>query len=190
TMNGVTFTLKKEFNDSPATLSISNDSNQVYENIKSFVDKYNELIEKINSKVSEEKYRSYSPLTDEQREQLSDTQQELWEEKAKSGTLRRDPILTSVLSSMRSDFYQPVVNSNVDPLFKQLATIGITTTNNYLEGGKLEINEAKLKEAINNNPESVEALFNSDSANYGEKGIIYRLSDSVNSAMDKLKEKA
>ena len=44
-------------------------------------------------------------------------------------------------------------------MMKQLANIGITTTNRYLEGGKLEINEAKLKEAIEQDPEAVEKLF-------------------------------
>jgi len=192
-LNGVNITLKKEFDDgTSASLSINNDGNKVFENIKSFVDKYNELIGKINGKTSEEKYRSYTPLTDEQREQLSDKQQELWEEKAKSGLLRRDSILTGALSSMRMKMYQPVSNNDINPLYNQLASIGITTTSNYLEGGKLEINEAKLKEAINNNPDAVEALFRggSESAAEGEKGIIHRLYDSVNETMNKLKEKA
>lgn len=195
-MNGVTITLKKAdptgtLNET-TTLSINNDGNTVYDNIKSFVDKYNTLIEAINKKVTEDKYRSYTPLTDEQREQLSEKQQEQWEEKAKSGLLRRDSILTGVLSSMRSDFYQPVSNSDINPLFKQLASIGITTSSNYLEGGKLVISESKLKEAINNNPEAVEALFRggSDATQDSERGIIHRLYDSVNETMDKLKERA
>ncbi|MCM3443060.1 flagellar filament capping protein FliD [Metabacillus halosaccharovorans] len=193
-INGVSITLKKEFvpADGPVSLLVKNDSDQIYENIKGFIDKYNELIGKINAKVSEEKYRSYKPLTDEQREQLSDKQQELWEEKAKSGLLRRDSMLTSALSSMRLDFYQPVTNSDTDPLLNQLSAIGITTTSNYLEGGKLEISESKLKEAINNNPDAIEALFRggSDSTLDSEKGIMHRLYDTVNSVMDQLKEKA
>lgn len=195
-MNGVTITLKKADPDGTlketATLSINNDGNAVFDNIKSFVDKYNTLIEAVNKKVSEDKYRSYTPLTDEQREQLSEKQQEQWEEKAKSGLLRRDSILTGVLSSMRSDFYQPVSNNDINPLFKQLASIGITTSSNYLEGGKLVISESKLKEAINNNPEAVEALFRggSDATQDSEQGIIHRLYDSVNETMDKLKERA
>ncbi|OKL36315.1 flagellar filament capping protein FliD [Domibacillus mangrovi] len=193
-MNGVSITLKKTFDASEgaATLSINNNGNAVYDNIKSFVDKYNTLIGAISSKTSEEKYRSYTPLTDDQRESLSDKQQEQWEEKAKSGLLRRDTILTSVLTNMRGNFSQPVSNSTTDPLFKQLASIGITTTANYLEGGKLEINEAKLKEAINNNPDAVEALFRGggDSAVIGEQGIAHRLYNTVNATMDKLKERA
>lgn len=43
------------------------------------------------------------------------------------------------------NFYQPVSNDLVSPLYNQLASIGIKTTSNYLEGGKLEIDEAALK---------------------------------------------
>jgi flagellar hook-associated protein 2 len=195
-MNGVTFSIKQEFDatDTPngVSTSISNDSEQVFENIKGFIEKYNELIDKIKDKTSEEYYRSYKPLTDEQRESLSDKQQEKWEEMAKSGLLRRDPILSNVLSEMRMDFYQPVENADVSPLFKQLASIGIKTTANYLEGGKLEINEAELKKAIEEDPDSVENLFRGggDSTVESQKGILHRLFDTVNKTKEKLDEKA
>jgi flagellar hook-associated protein 2 len=191
-MNGVTFTLKQTFENlaQPVSMSINNDTNQVFDNIKAFVDKYNELIDKVQKKTSEELYRSYKPLTDEQRETLSEKQQELWEEKAKSGLLRRDPILTSVLGSMRSNFYAPVQNADVNPIMNQLASIGIKTTANYLAGGKLEINEAELKKAIENDPQSVENLFRGTGTSFNEQGIVHRLYDTVNEAMDKLKERA
>ncbi|CAM3979381.1 flagellar filament capping protein FliD [Mesobacillus zeae] len=190
-MSGVTFTLKQTFNDGNAvSLNVSNDANQVYDNIKAFVDKYNELIDKIGKKTSEEKYKSYQPLTDEQRESLSEKQQEQWEEKAKSGLLKRDPILTGALSKMRSDFYAPVENAGVDPMMKQLTSIGIKTSANYLEGGKLEIDEAKLKKAIEENPESVENLFRGEGATSSSQGIAHRLYNSVNETMDKLKQRA
>ncbi|MFL0364988.1 flagellar filament capping protein FliD [Pseudobacillus sp. 179-B 2D1 NHS] len=190
-MNGVTFTLKQTFTDNqPVSVSINNDSSKVFDNIKEFVTKYNEMIDKIQKKTSEEKYRSYTPLTDDQREQLSDKQQEMWEEKAKSGLLRRDPLLASVLSNMRMDFSQPVGNDQVSGMFNQLAKLGITTTANYLEGGKLEINEAKLKKAIEEDPESVENFFRGDGTTDGQKGVIQRLYDTVSRTMDQLKEKA
>jgi flagellar hook-associated protein 2 len=190
-INGVTMTLKSltETNEE-VNITVGNDSNKVFDNIKEFVDKYNELIDKISKKTSEDSYRSYKPLTDEQKEQLSDKQQEQWVEKAKSGLLKRDPILTGVLSQMRSDFYAPVSNDKVSSTFSQLASIGITTSPNYLEGGKLIINEAELKKAIEADPESVENLFRGDGTSYNQKGIAQRLYDSVGTAMDKLKSKA
>nr|WP_295971850.1 flagellar filament capping protein FliD [uncultured Bacillus sp.] len=189
-INGVTLTLKKEFSDSAATISINNDANAVFENIKGFVDKYNELIGKIQGKIQEERYRPYSPLTDAQREQLSDKQEELWEEKAKSGLLRHDSTMTSLLSSMRLDFYGSVESENISQLYNQLSKIGIKTTSNYLEGGKLEINEAELKKAIENDPESVESLFRSSGISDSQKGIAQRLYDTVGKTMDILYEKA
>ncbi|KMY55498.1 flagellar hook protein [Bacillus sp. FJAT-27231] len=190
-MNGVTFTLKQEFETGPAvSVSINNDSSKVFDNIKEFVNKYNELIDKIQKKTGEERYRNYTPLTDDQRESLSDKQQELWEEKAKSGLLRRDPILGSVLNNMRMNFSQPVTNDKVSTMFNQMAKLGITTTGNYLEGGKLEISETKLRKAIEENPEAVENFFRGDGTTDGQKGIMHRLYDTVNKTMDQLKAKA
>ena len=185
-INGVTFTLKKTFNEREITneitgvyknserdpnvsLAINNDSTAVYENIKKFIDSYNELISKIQGEVQEERFRGYAPLSDEQRESLSDKQQEQWEEKAKSGLLRRDSTLSSLLSSMRMDFYGTVESDDINPIYNQLAKIGIKTTANYLEGGKLEINEAQLKKAIEADPESVERLFNASGTTNGQK---------------------
>jgi flagellar hook-associated protein 2 len=196
-MNGVTYTLKNLFNnggtEDPAnyvTINVNNDTNKVYDNIKAFVDKYNDLVDKIQKKIGEERYKSYTPLTDDQRETLSDKQQEQWEEKAKSGLLKRDPLLSGALDKMRMNIYQPVLNDSVSTLTNQLAEIGISTTSNYLEGGKLEINEAKLKKAIADDPTSVENLFRIDGVTDSQKGVVQRLYNSVSNVMDDLKEKA
>ncbi|AJD92132.1 flagellar hook protein [Jeotgalibacillus malaysiensis] len=192
-MNGITFTLKNEFTTGPAvTMNVNNDTGKVFDNIKGFVEKYNTMIAAINEKVNEERFRDFNPLSDEEREALTDKQQEQFEEKARSGLLRRDSILTGTLSAMRMDFYTPVSNNETNLLFSQLASIGITTTSNFREGGKLVINEAKLKEALSNDPEAVENLFKSGS-NAGEdgaKGILHRLTDTVNTTMDELRRKA
>ncbi|WP_253724473.1 flagellar filament capping protein FliD [Sporosarcina sp. HYO08] len=192
TMDGTTFTLKQTFNatDAPISVNVNRDNNQIFENIKEFVGKYNDLIDKIQKKMNEERFRSYLPLTDDERETLSDKQQEQWEEKAKSGLLRRDPLLSSVLSNMRMNFSQPVMNDEVSSLFNQLSKLGITTSANYLEGGKLEINEAKLKKAIEEDPQSVENFFRGSGGTEAQSGVIHRLYDSVNATMDQLKERA
>lgn len=193
-ISGVTFTLKKEFaletSPTPVNINITNNSNQIFDNIKGFVTKYNELIAKIQGEVQEERYKSYTPLTDEQRETLSDKQQEQWEERAKSGMLSRDPTLSALLTKMRSNFSTPVSNSDINPLYKQLASIGIKTSANYLEGGKLEIDEAALKKAIETDPTSVEKLFIASGTTDGEKGIAQRLTDTVNESLTKLRSKA
>ncbi|GIN58409.1 hypothetical protein J8TS2_27280 [Lederbergia ruris] len=188
-MNGVTITLKQTFGEGdqqPTTISVGNDTGQVLENIKKFVEDYNELIKEIGDKLKEERYRDYKPLTDDEREELSEKQQEKWEEMARSGLLKGDMVLSGVLSSMRMDMYSTVETNGI---FKQLASIGIKTTANYLEGGKLEIDEAKLKAALEEDPESVENLFRGNDSEAG-KGIVHRLYDTVDASMKKLQEKA
>ncbi|MGN8648393.1 flagellar filament capping protein FliD [Gracilibacillus sp. HCP3S3_G5_1] len=191
-IDGVTFNLKQTFTeaDGPVTVNVTNDTDAVFDNIKEFVETYNALIDAINGKAQEQYYRDYDPLTDDQRESLSEKQQEEWEEMAKSGLLRNDPILQSALSSMRGDFYSPVNNADSAGTFNQLAAIGITTTSNYLDGGKLEINETKLREAIEADPAAVENLFRGDGDTYEEQGIVRRLTDSVNNTMDRIYERA
>ncbi|WP_370223791.1 flagellar filament capping protein FliD [Cytobacillus sp.] len=192
TFNGVTFTLKDKIDpaagDVPVTISVTNDTTKALDNIKEFVNSYNELIDKIQGKLKEERYKDYTPLTDEQREALSDKEIEKWEEKSKSGMLRNDQNLRSLLDKLRMDFYTPLANS--DSEFKQLSAIGITTTANYLEGGKLQINEAKLKEALEKDPEGIYNLFAADGTASGEKGISRRLRDSLTSSISTITERA
>lgn len=187
-MNGVTFTLKKT-TDTPVTINVNNDNDKLYENIKSFVDKYNELVEKIEKKLSEPKYKNYLPLTDDEKEKLSDTQQEKWENMAKSGILRNDSILSGLITQMRTAIYSGVNQDDLDSSMKALSSIGITTTADFTSA-KLEINESKLKAAIEKDPNSIELLFNGTGATDGQKGVIQRLYDKVNATMDQLKERA
>jgi flagellar hook-associated protein 2 len=187
TINGVTYTLKKE---GTATITTSSDTDAMFNVIKGFVDKYNEVIDKINAKLKEERYRDYPPLTDEQKEAMTEKQIELWEEKAKSGLLRGDSILSSGLSKMRMDLYTKVEGANITSGFSQLAEIGITTSPNYLDGGKLIIDETKLREKIQENPDAIYRLFNNDSTNYSEKGIARRLRDTIKNTIGKIEQKA
>lgn len=187
-MNGVTFTLKKT-TDTPVTINVNNDNDKLYENIKNFVDKYNELVEKIEKKLSEPKYKNYLPLTDDEKEKLSETQQEKWENMAKSGILRNDSILSGLVTQMRTAIYSAVNQDDLDSAMKSLSAIGITTTADFTTA-KLEINESKLKAAIEKDPNSIELLFNGTGATDGQKGVIQRLYDKVNATMDQLKERA
>lgn len=191
TLNGVTFTLKETFNDaSPVTIGTSTDTEKVFENIKGFIDKYNETIEKINKKIGEDRYRDFTPLNSEQKEAMSEKEVELWEEKAKSGLLRRDQTLMNVLDKMRVDFYGSVDFEGSDQ-FKQLTAIGISTTNLYnVNKGKLEIDEEKLKAAINEDPEAVYQIFAADGETSSKKGIARRLRESLTTAIQNIEETA
>ncbi len=188
-INGVTYTLKSKF-DTPVTVTVSNDTDTIFKNIKDFVDQYNSLIDAVQSKLNEDRYPDYAPLTDDQRKELTDTQQDQWDKKARSGLLRNDMTLKSSLSNMRSLIYSKVNNANISSEYSQLSSIGITTTSDWLEGGKLEIDEDKLKAAIQNDPDSVELLFRASGSTTSEKGIVQRLYDSVNQTYNTIVDKA
>lgn len=186
TLNGVTYTLLKESTDEQ-TVTLTQDVANVYDNIKKFVDKYNEILAKINGELSEKYDRSYLPLTDEQKSAMSEEDIKKWEEKAKTGILKNDPILSKIVSDMRRALSTTVAGESAI-----LSSIGITT-GNYEEKGKLIIDETKLKSAIANNPDTVMNLFMKQSAThpfysrsatasersvrYNESGLIQRLSD-------------
>ncbi|HZG59692.1 MAG TPA: flagellar hook-associated protein 2 [Anoxybacillus sp.] len=188
-INGYEYTLKFA-SSTDISISATTDVDSIYNSIKAFVDKYNEIIDKINSELKEERYRDYPPLTDEQKEAMTDKQIELWEEKARSGMLRNDSILSNGLSKMRMDLYTKVESSNITSGFSQLAEIGITTSPNYLNGGKLIIDETKLRQKIQENPDAIYRLFNNDSTNYSEKGIANRLRDTIKDTIGKIEQKA
>ncbi len=181
TINGITLTLKQG-GGATATITVSSDTDAVFNAIKDFVNAYNEIIDKINKKLMEPRYRDYLPLTDEQREQLSDEQEKKWEEKARSGLLRSDSLLESVVSRMRATMSTVVPGLTGGQGYKTLAQIGITTLS-YEERGKLYIDEARLKDALQKDPDGVMNLFTKSAENYAEKGIAMRLYDDVNSAM-------
>ncbi|KML26474.1 MULTISPECIES: flagellar filament capping protein FliD [Priestia] len=189
TTGGVTYTLQNNFTGD-VRVNVSNDTQKVFDTIKDFVTKYNELIEKINGKITEERDRNYQPLTDQEREKLTDKQAEQWDDKAKSGLLKGDTILSSGLNQMRSNWYASV--SGVSGAFSQLTDIGISTSANYSDRGKLVIegDGTKLKEAIEKDPQSVMDLFMKSGSTTSEKGIVRRLRDTITQTVSKVEQRA
>lgn len=186
TVDGITYTVSAV---GTATVTTSVDTEGVYEVIESFVDDYNSLITEINGKLSAELFRDFPPLTDEQKEDMSEKEIELWEEKAKSGMLRREPSLENMLREMRSALYDLVGDFH-------LTEIGIQTSNNYRDQGKLVLINGgnTLRAAIETNPDKVAEIFTRKSAiayspnlsseeraqRYKESGLAHRLSDILN----------
>ncbi|MCV9884463.1 flagellar hook-associated protein 2 [Metabacillus halosaccharovorans] len=191
TINGVEYTAKGiTTNSGSVTISSSTDVDGILDSIVKFVDKYNEVIEKINEKTSETRYRDYQPLTDEQKADMEEKTIELWEEKAKSGLLKNDSILNSSLDKMRINLYTPVSNQTLTDGFNQLSDIGITTTSNYLDKGKLTIDEDKLREKIQEDPSAIFKLFNSEGTTDATQGVAKRLRSTIKNTISSVEEKA
>ncbi|MFY9380217.1 MAG: flagellar filament capping protein FliD [Acutalibacteraceae bacterium] len=165
-IDGVTFNVtgKAEgLEEENITFKANNNVDSVVDKIKEFVKEYNNIIDQIQGKVSEKLYglennskEKFLPLTDEQREKMSDKEIEKWEEKAQIGLLRNDSTLNSILSSMRGAM--SAGTDEGDYLFQ----IGITT-GEWKQGGKLVIDEEKLRKAVSEDPQKINRLFTSDS---------------------------
>jgi len=178
-------------------LSVTTDVDTIYNSIKSFVDAYNDVITQINSKLTEERYYDYKPLTDSQKQQMSDNDITLWQQKARSGDLNGNDTLTSIYYSMRNAISGTVTAS--DGTKMTLSSIGITTGQWY-EGGKLYIDDAKLKDAIQNNPQQVMDLFtkitesttdvNATPGSSQNDGIAARLYYIVNNGINSITQEA
>lgn len=193
-LDGTTVTVKGEAaNDAQESINISLNYNtdSVVEKITSFINDYNTLLGSITSKISEEYDSDYLPLTETQKENMSDTEIENWEKKAKTGLLSNDIYLKEIASSLRSCFFTQVstLGDNTVAL-GTLSEIGISTLN-YTDNGKLTIDKTKLTNALNSDPEKVMALFTQKSdksfslyataesqlERFSESGVYYRLSD-------------
>jgi flagellar hook-associated protein 2 len=174
TVMGVSYTLNKEHSDpvnEKETLSLSRDTDNVFNRIVKFVGAYNELIGKMNAKITESYDRSFQPLTKEQKDAMSDEDIEKWEENAKKGLLRNDSTLSNMLNNMRSGLFQGVSGVEIS-----LVSIGIKT-GTFEQRGQLIIDEDKLRESISNNPNQVTQLFlaGTNDSGRGQQGIARRL---------------
>lgn len=168
-------------------VNVSNNVDEVFNKVKDFVTEYNKVLEGLNGKLSENRNRDYKPLTESQKEEMSDKQIELWEEKSKSGLLNGDPILRSTVTNLRQ-----AMSSVVGGLPEEANTmfdIGLST-GNYKERGKIVIDEDKLKKAIADNPEKVMNLFTQDSQDPTKQGLAQRLHTTLDNSMDRISNKA
>jgi flagellar hook-associated protein 2 len=155
------------------------------------------MIDAINSQLGTSRpksgdYSYYEPLTDEEKESLSEKQVEKWEAKAKKGLLYRDNILGNINSQLRSMMYTPVELEDGSKL--SLFQIGITTSSSSNYIGKLQIDEVKLQKALETNPEGVTQLFTKTSSMAGgtvearnkrltDEGIGDRIDDIISNAI-------
>jgi len=186
TINGLTLEFKQG-GSVTSTITVTNDTDTVFNTIKEFVDLYNETLELINSKLWEERYRDYPPLTDAQKEEMTEKEIELWEEKARSGLLQNDSLLRSIVGDMRLTMAGVVENLNGQ--YDSLDDIGITTRL-WQEYGKLYIDEDKLQEALEKNLDSVKELFTKNSDVENEKGVAERLYDILDTGIDRIADRA
>lgn len=181
-LDGLTVNLNA-LSSNPIEINMKNDTTAITDKVKGFVTSYNKLIEDLGGKVNEKFYRDFAPLTKDQKDGMKEDEIKKWEEKSMSGLLRNNSDINNMLSNLRKAIYDTVEGAGLS-----LKDIGISSTSNYKENGKLELNEEKFKAALENNYDNVVKLFTStsdkaygDSANrmerYRESGIGERIND-------------
>lgn len=81
-------------------ITTSTDNQGLYDAIKEFFTEYNNVINEITKLYNADSAKGYEPLTDEEKDAMSDTEIEKWETKIKDSLLRRDSSLDAIMSAM------------------------------------------------------------------------------------------
>lgn len=136
--------------NTPVTINVSQDTSSIVSKLQDFVDSYNDLISGLNTAVTEKRDYSYKPLTSAQQSQMSASAITAWNQKAQQGLLQNDDIITGLMSSMRTALYTPVSGTSLT-----MGDIGLSTSDDPTDGGKLTLNVSKLTSALQSNPQGV-----------------------------------
>jgi flagellar hook-associated protein 2 len=157
TIDGVSYSLART--GTTTNINVSSNTQKAFDKIKGFIDKYNEIVDKINKKITEKKQYDYKPLTDEQKTDMEPEDIKKWEEKAKEGLLKNDSSLQNILSAMRSAFFQGVEGAGIT-----LKDLGLNTSADYTQKGKIVFDQSlggdqKLKDMLATRGEQVTKLF-------------------------------
>ena len=203
TIDGVNYDVVSMKANEEVSFTISKNTEAMFDKIVGFVDEYNKIIENINGLLTEKNDRSYKPLTEEQKKDMSEKEIELWEKKTKEGLLQGDSLLSGIKDSLRNIWTQPVLDSKIS--FGK-RTIGIDTSTDFKDGGKIIIaDKEKLKEIINKDPEAIIELLIGKSESVPsysrdltaeqrktrneEQGIFSRMSDILNDYTTTMRDK-
>lgn len=172
-VNGYTLTLKGQSSEK-ITIGTSNDSQGTFDAVKKFVTNYNALLKELNTLYYAGSAKGYAPLSDDERESMTDDQIEKWETKIKDSMLRRDSSIGSIITTLKTSLMQSVEAS--DGKKYSLANFGIGTSKDYTEKGLLHIDgdpddaafstlTNKLMKALESDPEIVSEVLSKTISN-------------------------
>lgn len=226
TMNNINYTISSNAVAGTAvSLTVTNDVDKAVEKIKAFVDAYNSAMTLINSKLNETREIEdhavkYQPLTDDEKEEMTDDQITKWETYARKGLMKNESILQSAASSLRSiastiirDKVADAKVESTDDLvdyvdstgklvskcqYRSLSAIGISTgsyQSSSNDNATLIIDEDQLREALTTDAEAVNKLFSLTQTDKTTStdynvGIAQQLYDAINTSMSQITTKA
>ena len=164
TANGLNITLKGETAvGETVSLNVSNDTKATYDMAKKFIKSYNDILKEMNTLYNADSTRKFAPLSDDEKEAMTDDEIEKWETKIKGSVLRRDSTMGALLNSMKSAMSTTV---EVSGSKYSLTSYGIQTSADYSEKGLLHISgdaddsafsadPDKLMKALEEDPDTV-----------------------------------
>lgn len=172
-INGLTITANQLTGaDEEISITTDTDTQGIYDMIKGFFTEYNTLIKEMDSLYNADSAKGYEPLTDDEKEAMTDKEIEKWEEKIKKALLRRDDTLQSVSDSIKNAFQK---SYEINGKSYSLSSFGIKTGGYFTSGDNEKSifhidgdskdstssgNADKLMAAIASDPDTVCEFFN------------------------------
>ena len=160
-VDGMSITLKGTFKpesaDDAVSFTTTSDADKIVDAINSMVKDLNDILKNVHDSYSTlPSYKSdnsrYEPLSDSDKDDMSDSAIEKYEEKAKQGILFGDSDLSSLYSKLVSAISPGGTASAT------LSKLGITTS--YSDGvTSVTVDEEALRSALSNDPDSVRDAF-------------------------------
>lgn len=194
-INGLTFTaLSETAAGEEVTITTQDDTDGIYDMIKNFIKEYNSVINEMDKLYNAESASGYEPLTDEEKDALSDSEVEKYEKKIKDALLRRDENLSKTSQGLKEIMLSTIT---VGDKKLSLADFGIETLG-YFEAADNEKNmfhiagdpddaykansADKLKSLISSDPNTVIEFFSALSKNlYSKMSDLSKSADGVRS---------
>ena len=169
-INGLTITAMKETAEN-VVVTTKDDVDGIYDMIKSFLKDYNSIINEMDKLYNADSARGYEPLTDDEKDAMSDSEVEKYEQKIKDALLRRDSNLSTVSSALK-EIMAGSVEVNGKNMY--LSDFGIETLSYFTaaeneknayhidgdaDDSSTSGNADKLKSMISSDPDTVVSFF-------------------------------
>lgn len=181
-INGLTFTaLSTTAAGEEITVTTEDDVDGIYDMVKGFLKEYNTLINEMDKLYNADSAKGYEPLTDDEKDAMSDTEVEKYEQKIKDALLRRDSNLSTISSALK-EVMSAGIEINGKTMY--LSNFGINTLG-YFEAADNEKNAYHidgdpddtstsgnadvLKSLISTDPDTVVSFFSALSKNLYDK---------------------
>lgn len=181
-INGLTLTVNATTAENEViTITTEDDTQGIYDMVKDFIKEYNTIINQMDKLYNADSAKDYEPLTDEEKEEMSESAIEEWEKKIKDALLRKDTTLNTVASAMKEVM---MMGATVNGKKMYLSDFGIETLSYFLapeneknayhidgdsDDASTSGNADKLKSMIASDPDTVVSFFTNLSRNLYSK---------------------